>query len=72
MNVWEIIQSLQKKKETHSASIAFDKGFDCGIDNAINLLGELEEKIERMIDGETEYSRAKKVLVEVLGEERTI
>ena len=72
MNIREIIESLQEDKKEHTASKAFDEGFNCGADGAIDKLRELEQEVEYMIDEETEYSRSKKVLLDVLGKDRTI
>lgn len=75
MNVREIIQNLQREKKEHTVSTAFNVGYDCGADQAINQLRELEDEIEAMLVGEKkriEHSRTEQVLLDILGEEETI
>ncbi len=68
MNIREIITSLQEDKKEHTASKAFDEGFNYGADNAIDKLKKLEGDIkQKMLNDYT--TPVRKLLLDILGEE---
>ncbi len=67
MNIREIITSLQEDKIEHTASKAFDEGFNYGVDGTIDKLKELEKEIKHtMLHDYT--TPVREILLNILGE----
>ena len=68
MNIRKIIVNLQEEKKQHTASKAFDEGFNYCADDAIDKLRELKEDIkQKMMHDYT--TPVREILLNILGEE---
>lgn len=67
MNIRKIIKNLQEQKKEHTASKAFDEGFNCAADQGIVQLKLLEKDIKQKMLHDN-ITPVRKLLLNILGE----